>query len=927
MNILSFIWAFIKAHLPHMLMSVPVKGAVSGDFNNKALSDLASGKYGVDGSNMADYYVSFSHYFNITKPIAYWITGFFGWVGNILYNLGQALIQIYVKLFDIFSLSANNEHLNGIRNSLEILGTVGCMIAVTVTIVIVVINPNQASSKAKAIAWNAAIITFFLGAFPFAMTNLPKGIQYAADHYFNTQSTETAKIPDYIVQTNVLDLSNVTVDSVLNHGGQMPDEVNDNNIFVRTTDYSQNVKIKPFIINESQMTQEQLNKWSGFNGTDAGTFLSQAGDNQNNLTNDTLSTWRDTLNTGKVNKDGKDLANNWYKQNIFKSLGQIGDAAKNKLGIDDDGSKILSVFTYHTYGVGDSAVIQQLPEFSETFGSKLFKLGSDPVGGVLSPAFYETYTRYSINWFNIFLGLIFLCCAMGAYLFKIVKTWFKAVVIMATSFPIMAKNISRTDKLKQFMGDAFGIFEIMAFDVVVVYLMLYCYTMLNSFLNTVIYSFGSASLANPVVSAIIIFICDIALFQAGLGRIKAIDNQVGGEANAQGHEQSMLQTLTTLKMGTTAIKAIGADAKSNGKRSLDAGLATYQGGKKAADAYKAFKAKRNAKNGGLGNVTSNEEDKLQGLPNTKKEDKSKNNNENSDSENNQNSENSKTNDENKGQEFEGQDNLPKDDPKDIKSDQNGTKEVNENSKSSDSKKSGGDNSNNESKTGNNLKDSSATQYSNKNGSGDESPGTSETEEHSSEETTPGTSETEEHSSEETTPGTSETEEHSSEETTPGTSETEEHSSEETTPGTSETEEHSSEETTPGTSETEEHSSEETTPGTSETEEYSSEETTPGTSETEEHSSDESIQNYNGTHDIPGKDDKLATSKSDSNGNQNMSNNNKSHTKSDNKDDLSDVDKSLDIPVNNDRKNSKRNSQKINFNKKHSQKDNNNENKK
>ncbi|TPR13724.1 hypothetical protein DY052_07630 [Apilactobacillus timberlakei] len=588
MNLLMKIFIALKMKIaPHLLMSVPVKATATDEFNNYGMSTLAHAAHSSDAYNAANYYISFEHYLNTTQPIAYWITSFWGWFSEMLYYTAKALIEVFVKLFNIFTLTSSNPQINGILTDIKIFGSFVLLLSVLIVLCSYVFHPTNGLTKIKTVGLNIVIISLVSCAVPYFAPKFINGTQYAAHVLFQTQTPTTVQIPDHIVQTNVLDLPDVSVDSFLKNKGQLPDYVNHskkNKIFVSTTDYSNNIPIKPFMINESQMSQSQLDYWSGFNGTDAGTFLANVGSNDNNLNNDTMTSWKDQITkkiqvlkmkaqAQQLKKDKKkiDKSTNIFSKGI-NAIGYAGDVERSALsdigsylvnndylsafGIKGDPAKFLSVFTYNINGSGDSSTLQKFPQFNSSFGGAIFNVIAHPVKSILGPAFQESYVRYSVNWWNIWLGLIFVIFAMSVYIFKLVKTWFKYIVMYVSSYLIIAKHVGNADKVKEFIYNFFGIFEILLADVITLYLLFTCYSMLNSEISIIIYSFKSAAFANPLTSALITFIADWALFQAGIGGIGAINDQIGGKENQAGHQQSLLQTLTALKMTSMATKGV-----------------------------------------------------------------------------------------------------------------------------------------------------------------------------------------------------------------------------------------------------------------------------------------------------------------------------------------------------------------------------------
>ena len=585
----NLLWGSVQNGLTHLMLAtsitIPNSEALKA-FKDLSLTDMS--RVGGPANDVAHFYVYFNQYLNIEPGLAaVWgnVLGFISWV---FYIVAKSLEIMYYDTFKLFqwtggpgSIGSNNTIKYVYRGFLA-LGWSAFVIA------LIIYGMQTAFGKANTPlhdkTYNIILILVFLIAIPSGASLFGNGLAKISG---NASNSGISSMADQAVIDNTISIPSAIMDSI----SRQSDTLNVPDNAVSYLPAISGTKYRPILINQESLNNQQKHVWtglpvnnSGFN--DYGNFLLKGGGFDNLLTRDKIDDLKDTA---KANKEHK--ASDGFKKKFPTFNDSTFGAASWSLGIfkyltaNADG---LDVFGYYiNTSRSDASQLQQFPQFKKDFLTQAVST----VMGILN----SQYAYYSIDWFGIIIMEAFLCFALSAFIIKLVKAWYKTGAMYATSGWFLLKNSNDPNKVKSFVMNFFGLFEMVVIDWAIVKIWFSLNGTLIHFVKVSMANapgYASGFMSFSLVQAFITFIFEFALFQAIMNGLDAINEQISGNSNKVGANQSFLDQVMALRTAGAAVSGTVAGTKAIGRGAAKGFHAT----KRAVGGYK--------KHGGLTGLAS-----------------------------------------------------------------------------------------------------------------------------------------------------------------------------------------------------------------------------------------------------------------------------------------------------------------------------------
>lgn len=535
---------------------------------------------GKTGQDIAKFYIDFSNYFEAGNSVTEFGRKIAGGLAHGMYRLDEGLQYFYVHLFDILNINGNgfagSSQIQQWYKWIQLAGTSVFLIVFLLYLAGVIFNPSGGIAKLKNIFYNFMLASFFIFALPVFTTSITKGVQSLAGTVLGSSGTAgTSKsvntIAKDIITNNVIDMS-----SLITKGTAHKNQIRTNGNAFHYTNGNFSSKIKgtsasPFFVDLGQMSDmRERNAWSGVQGYSVDAFFKQVGSEDDLMNTDSLDAIEDAIN---AKQDAKDIKE---KGRLLGGIASLWNGVKGLAG-KNDGDKATDIFKYHIVGTGDTATIQKFTQFSNH-------------KSMLTKPFAMSYTRYHINWINIFLGLIALALVLLGFMWKLISTFYQAIIMYSTSGYLLLRNADKGDKIKTFIRSYFGLFEMLAIDLVMLRLYFVGYNLISDMVPRIMYTAAFTGVANNVTLIIVETLCQVALFMAAMNGVDAVSQQLG---QPTGHGQAMRNALAMGLAGGQLFKGTGnvAGASLSG---------IGKAGKLAKQHHDSSKPKIDSKNGGFG---------------------------------------------------------------------------------------------------------------------------------------------------------------------------------------------------------------------------------------------------------------------------------------------------------------------------------------
>jgi hypothetical protein len=558
-------------------VSLPKVSSVPG-LDGMNMNNLWS--QGKTGQDIAKFYIDFSNYFEAGNSVTEFGRKIAGGLAHGLYRLDEGLQYFYVHLFDILNINGNgfagSSQIQQWYKWIQLAGTSAFLIVFLLYLAGVIFNPSGGIAKLKNIFYNFMLASFFIFALPVFTTSITKGVQSLAGTVLGSSGTTgTGKsvntIAKDIITNNVIDMS-----SLITKGTAHKNQIRTNGNAFHYTNGNFSSKIKgtsasPFFVDLGQMSDmRERNAWSGVQGYSVDAFFKQVGSEDDLMNKDSLDTIEDAIN---AKQDAKDIKK---KGRLLGGLASLWNGVKGLAG-KSDGDKATDIFKYHIVGTGDTATIQKFTQFTSH-------------KSMLTKPFAMSYTRYHINWINIFLGLIALALVLLGFMWKLISTFYQAIIMYSTSGYLLLRNADKGDKIKTFIRSYFGLFEMLAIDLVMLRLYFVGYNLISDMIPRIMYTSAFTGVANNVTLIIVETLCQVALFMAAMNGVDAVSQQLG---QPTGHGQAMRNAVALGLAGGQLAKGVGnvAGASLSG---------IGKAGKLAKQHHDSSKHKLDSKNGGFG---------------------------------------------------------------------------------------------------------------------------------------------------------------------------------------------------------------------------------------------------------------------------------------------------------------------------------------
>ena len=570
-TVFSYKVFFSLKSLLMLLVTIPNNIAESKSGGIPLVNNFISVAYSGGGTNRSiiDFYVRFDNYLSITSPLYNPLRWIVAAIGKFFYTVNNALEFFYVKLFSLFNLNGSRYQNTQIHDWYTWSQSIG-FTAFIITFLIflfgtIFLADSNEFNRIKNVIYNFALGSFFVFALPAATNYLASGMEQFANNALNVSNTSSQidKLSDDIFYSNVYSLSHRLLSKSPGDKVSLNDKsyLSDKKPFLKNSVIGQSINTTPITINLEAMSPKEQNLWNGLRSTTVNSFLNSYGTSDVILSKDRLDQLQELYKTTHEQKDKKnskgavDDVQNTVNNKIQDIKGLFGQSDKDKFG---------DIFKYYISGVGDTAFLTQFSQFKNGVH-------------ILPKSVYNCYAVYKVNWFNIILGLATIFIVLVGFIIKLITNLYKAIVMYATAALNIDAHTTQGEKVKNYIRNYFGLFELMVIDVVMLRLWFVAYHILNGFIlnvlyhNPVSYSSGSLILTNPLTVGVLRFIVDLALFYGAMQGVDSVSNIIGQPTgNTQGILTSLLAMRTfgggigTISNGTQKVMGSVTNAAKKG---------------------------------------------------------------------------------------------------------------------------------------------------------------------------------------------------------------------------------------------------------------------------------------------------------------------------------------------------------------------------